>query len=212
VFRALARLPFLAIRQLRWRRAAWSKDSDRSYHEQLYEAQDYDPFDPAYPGYLTIRRFADHADALMPAGGTVLDLGCGPGEITCELARRHPGCTFLGLDHSAQAIRRATANAGRLGLRNIRFAVGDAESQPAGDRYGLVTMFDAFHHLERPEAFATWLAAHTSRCLLIEPAGTWSGRWARGVDVDWLLADLASIRERLEAACGERDIVAATPD
>ena len=44
-----------------------------------------------------------------------------------------------------------------------------------------------------------WLAARTSRCLLIEPAGTWSGRWARGVDVDWLLADLASIRERLEA-------------
>ena len=66
-------------------------------------------------------------------------------------------------------------------------------------------MFDAFHHLERPEAFVAWLAARTSRCLLIEPAGTWSGRWSRGIDVDWLLADLASVRERLEAVCGERD-------
>jgi SAM-dependent methyltransferase len=208
VLRALARLPFLAVRRLRWWRGAWSKDSDRTYHERLYEAQDYDPFDPGYPGYPTIRRFADHADTLMPPSGTVLDLGCGPGEITCELARRHAGLTFLGLDHSAQAIRRATANATRLGLRNVRFEVGDAEGQPAGDRYGLVTMFDAFHHLERPDAFIRWLAGRTSRCLLIEPAGTWSGRWARGVDVDWLLADLANIRGRLEAICGEADAVA----
>lgn len=211
MLRPLARLPFLAVRRLRWWRGAWSKDSDRSYHERLYEAQDYDPFDPGYPGYPTIRRFADHADALMPPSGTVLDLGCGPGEITCELARRHPGLTFLGLDHSAQAIRRATANAARLGLHNVRFEVGDAEGQPAGDRYGLVTMFDAFHHLERPDAFIRWLAGRTSRCLLIEPAGTWSGRWARGVDVDWLLVDLANIRDRLEAICGAADTVASTP-
>lgn len=202
MLRGLARLPFLAVRRLRWWRGSWSKDSDRTYHERLYEAQDYDPFDPGYPGYLTIRRFADHAEALLPASGTVLDLGCGPGEITCELARRHPALAFLGLDHSAQAIRRATVNASRLGLRNVRFEVGDAERLPAGARYGLVTMFDAFHHLEQPRAFIEWLASRTSRCLLIEPAGTWSGRWARGVDVDWLLVDLASIRDRLEAICG----------
>jgi len=212
VLRAFARLPFLAVRRLRWWRGAWSKDSDRTYHERLYEAQDYDPFDPGYPGYPTIRRFADHADALIPHSGTVLDLGCGPGEITCELARRHPELTFLGIDHSAQAIRRATANAARLGLRNVRFEAGDAESQPAGDRYGLVVMFDAFHHLERPDAFIRWLASRTSRCLLIEPAGTWSGGWARGVDVDWLLVDLASICDRLDAICGKAEAVASAAD
>ena len=202
MLRALARLPFLAVRRLRWWRGSWSKDSDRSYHEQLYDAQAYDPFDPGYPGSVTIRRFADHAEALLPATGTVLDVGCGPGEITCELARRHPHLAFAGIDHSAQAIRRATANAARLGLGNVRFTVGDAEDLPPGERYGLVTVFDAFHHLEDPGAFLRWLAARTTRCVLIEPAGTWSGGWARGVDVDWVLADLANIRERLEAACG----------
>jgi SAM-dependent methyltransferase len=202
MLRALARLPFLAVRRLRWWRGAWSKDSDRSYHEQLYDAQAYDPFDPGYPGYVTIRRFADHLEPLLPASGGVLDVGCGPGEITCELARRRPDLAFLGIDHSAQAIRRAAANAGRLGLANARFEVGDAEQLPAGQRFGLVTMFDAFHHLEDPGAFLRWLAARTTRCVLVEPAGTWSGAWARGVDVDWVLADLANIRERLEAACG----------
>jgi len=126
--RGLVRLPFLAVRRWRWRRGAWSKDSDRSYHEQLYEAQDYDAFRPEYPGYVTIRRFADHVEPLIPpAGSTVLDVGCGPGEITCELARRHPTLSFVGIDHSEQAIERARRNAARLGLTNVRFAAGDAE-------------------------------------------------------------------------------------
>jgi SAM-dependent methyltransferase len=187
---------------LRWQRGAWSKDSDRHYHEQLYDAQDYDAFSPDYPGYVTIRRFADHVGVLLPSAGTVLDVGCGPGEITCELARRHPQLAFVGIDHSAQAIARATRNAARLSLANVRFAVGDAEQLPAQDPYALVTMFDAFHHLERPRDFLRWLAARTTRCVLIEPAGTWSGGWARGLDFDWLLGDLASIRDRIEAVCG----------
>lgn len=194
----------LAVRQVRWRIGAWSKDSDRTYHERLYEAQDHDPFHADYPGYVTIRRFADHVEPLLPSSGTVLDVGCGPGEITCELARRHPALAFLGIDHSEQAIRRAARNAERLGLANIRFQAGDAEQLPHADRYGLVTMFDAFHHLEQPHTFLAWLRARTTRCVLIEPAGTITGRWARELDVDWLLADLANIRERLETMCGEQ--------
>jgi SAM-dependent methyltransferase len=202
VLRALARLPFLAVRQLRWRKGAWSKDSDRQYHEQLYETQDYDAFRASYPGYVTIRRFADHAEILMPAAGAVLDIGCGPGEITCELARRHPHLSFLGIDHSTKAIQRATRNAARLGLANIRFQTIGAEELPANDRYALVMMFDAFHHLEQPREFLTWLRGRTSRVVLIEPAGTWTGRWARNLDIDWMLDDLANIRDRLEALCG----------
>ena len=67
-------------------------------------------------------------------------------------------------------------------------------------------MFDAFHHLERPQDFLQWLRARTTRCLLIEPAGTWTGRWSRTLDVDWLLLDVANIRDRLEAACGEATV------
>lgn len=211
-WRRLARLPSLAIRQLRWQRGAWSKDSDRTYHEQLYDAQDYDAFSPDYPGYVTIRRFADHVGVLLPSAGTVLDVGCGPGEITCELARRHPQLAFMGIDHSAQAIARATRNAARLSLTNVRFAVGDAEQLAAQETFALVTMFDAFHHLERPRDFLDWLRKRTTRCVLIEPAGTWSGGWARGLDFDWLLGDLASVRDRIEAACGIAMSSTAAPD
>ena len=200
--RRLARLPLAGLRRLRWRVGAWSKDSDREYHDHLYAATDYDPFRPDYPGYVTVRRFSDHADLLMPAGGRVLDLGCGPGEITCELARRHPAVSFLGIDHSEQAIERARTNVARLGLTNIEFQAGDAEQLVSNDRFGLVMMFDAFHHLEQPEHFLAWMRARTTRCLLIEPAGTATGRWARDLDLDWLLLDLANVRERLETIAG----------
>jgi hypothetical protein len=36
-------------------------DADREFHDALFSPQQYDPFTFAYPGYLTIRRFADLA-------------------------------------------------------------------------------------------------------------------------------------------------------
>jgi SAM-dependent methyltransferase len=62
----------------------------------------------------------------------VLDVGCGPREITCELARRHPRLSFVGIDHSEHAIQRANRNAARLTLTNVRFSVGDAEQSYDG--------------------------------------------------------------------------------
>ena len=69
----------------------------------------------------------------MPASGAVLDIGCGPGEITCELARRHPHLSFLGIDHSSKAIQRATRNAASLKLANIQVP-GDRRRRSAGGR------------------------------------------------------------------------------
>ena len=65
-------------------------DADREFHDALFSPQQYDPFTFAYPGYLTIRRFADLAAERLTGVRRAADLGCGPGEITCELARRHP--------------------------------------------------------------------------------------------------------------------------
>ena len=201
-WRRLARLPSLAIRQLRWQRGAWSKDSDRDYHEQLYDAQDYDAFSPDYPGYLTIRRFADHVGVLLPSAGTVLDVGCGPGEITCELARRHPQLAFMGIDHSAQAIARATRNAARLcasptcALRSVTRSSCGAGNLRAGDDVRCVSPSRAAARFSR-------LAAPADDALCADRAGGHvERRLGARLDFDWLLGDLASVRDRIEAACG----------
>ena len=54
----------------------------------------------------------------------VVDLGCGPGELTASLARRWPGARIEGLDSSAEMI----AKAAPLASDRLSFRVGDIES------------------------------------------------------------------------------------
>jgi trans-aconitate 2-methyltransferase len=51
----------------------------------------------------------------------VVDLGCGPGQLTASLAERWPAAQVIGLDSSAEMI----ANAGQYASDRIRFTVGD---------------------------------------------------------------------------------------
>ncbi|HTR92117.1 MAG TPA: trans-aconitate 2-methyltransferase [Trebonia sp.] len=71
----------------------------------------------------------------------VVDLGCGPGNLTAALAQRWPGATVTGMDNSPEMINAATAAVLRGGLggsppraswasaaqgaRNLAFAIGD---------------------------------------------------------------------------------------
>jgi trans-aconitate 2-methyltransferase len=62
-----------------------------------------------------------HADA----PGQVVDLGCGPGNLTASLARRWPGAAVEGLDSSADMLARAealTAAVGNLSFREADIA------------------------------------------------------------------------------------------
>src|SRR5512141_2937630 len=94
-------------RRIRWALQQWNSTDDRAFHDAIFSGQDYNPFTFAYPGYITIRRFANLAQARIGNARHVVDLGCGPGEITCELARRVPEVHFTGVDHSEAAIARA---------------------------------------------------------------------------------------------------------
>jgi len=195
-----------AVRRLRARTKDWSPEKDREYHDALFGKQEYNPFSFAYPGYITIRRFADLASPLLKGLRSVLDLGCGPAEITCELARRHPNLTFLGVDHSAAGIERARGHAGSLGLSNITFQVARIEEFLPDGPVDIVTMFDAFHHLVDPKRFVRRMRDAVSRFLLVEPRGDWKGSWRKDLDLDWLLLELDKIRSRLALSMGE------TPD
>lgn len=190
-------------RRLNWSRRRWSSDSDRAFHDELYAGDDYDPFSLAYPGYTTIRRFADLVEPFLPAQGTVVDFGCGPGEITCELAARRPDLTFFGIDHSAAAIAKARNNAARRGLANISFDAADVEGYVPAGRIDLATLFDSFHHLTQPAAFVARLGPHVARWALIEPRGSWLGTWQKDLDFDWVAQDLDKIRAHVAALCGE---------
>ena len=192
MLRALASLP----RRLRWALRNWSPAADREFHDALFAAQRYDPFSFAYPGYLTIRRFAELTQPHLDGVSHAVDFGCGPGEITCELARRNPAIRFTGVDHSVSAIARARQHKEALGLSNADFVAADVSTftPSAAD---IVLMYDSFHHLLDPAGFVRRLAPQIPRFVLVEPAGDWLGGSQRTLELDWILSAVDAIRARL---------------
>ena len=184
-----------------WQR--WSPERDRVYHDSLFHQQHINPFRFSYPGNITIRRFADLTAPFVDDARHVLDLGCGTGEITCELARRFPQTSFKGIDHSQSGVTRAQSHAETLALRNVSFRVANVEQFEPEKPVDLVLMFDSFHHLTKPQSFLDRIGQLTSRFLLIEPRGDWKGSWNKELDFDWLVQDLDKIRAHLAYATGE---------
>lgn len=58
----------------------------------------------------------------------VLDIGCGPGTITADLAALVPDGRVTGLEHAPDVLEQARATATERGLTNIDFAVGDVHA------------------------------------------------------------------------------------
>lgn len=92
---------------------------------------------------------------------TVVDLGCGPGQLTATLAGRWPASRVLGLDSSADMIDRAEA----LGAP-VQFMVGDLRDwRPTGDEDVVVS-----------NAALQWVPGHQEllrRWATGLPAGAW---------------------------------------
>ncbi|RUW92728.1 class I SAM-dependent methyltransferase [Mesorhizobium sp. M7A.F.Ca.US.010.02.1.1] len=73
----------------------------------------------------------------VPAGGTVLELGCGTGRNIILAARRYPDARFFGLDISAEMLETASAAIAREGLLDrVTLAQGDATAFDARALFG----------------------------------------------------------------------------
>jgi SAM-dependent methyltransferase len=96
--------------------------------------------------------------AAAPApGATVLEVGCGTGNLLVAVARVQPTATVVGLDPDAAALERARAKAARRGL-SIRVEQGFADELPHADgSVDQVLSAFMFHHLP-PEAKRAMLA------------------------------------------------------
>jgi ubiquinone/menaquinone biosynthesis C-methylase UbiE len=116
-------------------------------------------------------RFAENALAWSaPApGGSVLEIGPGPGWAGIMLLKRRPDLRLEGIDASPDMLRAASANAVKEGVGlNARYRIGTAESLegvPDGS-VDLVISRDSLHHWEDPGA------AFRSILRVIKPSGS----------------------------------------
>jgi SAM-dependent methyltransferase len=85
------------------------------------------------PGFADEARSVARRLALAP-GDVLLDVACGHGNFTIELARRvGPEGLVVGLDISAAMLARAAARVRRAGLANVLLVRGDALALPFAD-------------------------------------------------------------------------------
>jgi SAM-dependent methyltransferase len=102
------------------------------------------------------RTAENSAGYLLPhlAGAArVLDVGCGPGTITVDLAARVPGGEVIGIDAAAGVLDEARAEAGRRGQGNVRFETGDVYQLAFSDgSFDVVHAHQVLQHLSDPVA------------------------------------------------------------
>ncbi|MGI8961408.1 MAG: class I SAM-dependent methyltransferase [Bryobacteraceae bacterium] len=77
----------------------------------------------------------------------VLDVGCGDGRITAEIASRIPQGSVVGVDSSHAMISFATGHFSPSIRPNLRFEVADARCLPFREEFDLVVSFNALHWL-----------------------------------------------------------------
>jgi trans-aconitate 2-methyltransferase len=96
---------------------------------------------------------ADKHLARLVLEGTerVLDLGCGDGKITAEIADCLPHGSALGVDPSTAMITFARQHYGAPLRANLDFAVADATQLTYRNEFDLVVSFNALHWVREPQ-------------------------------------------------------------
>lgn len=80
------------------------------------------------PGQLAMDRLK------LLSGQRVVDLGCGSGRTTLELASRvEPGGEVVGVDIAAEMLACGRERAARLGIKSIEFLHADIQAQDLGE-------------------------------------------------------------------------------
>lgn len=99
---------------------------------------------------------------------SVLDVGCGEGTITWQLAEWLPQARILGIDFSAAGIDLGRT---RYSLPNLTFE-HDLESCRLSERFDMVTAFEVLEHIDDWQSFLARIAAAATKYVLLSfPTG-----------------------------------------
>lgn len=109
----------------------------------------------------------------LQRGASVADVGCGHGASTILMARAFPNSRFVASDYHPESIEIARGRAQDAGVADrITFEVRPA-TEISGQKYDLVTIFDALHDMGDPVGAARRIRgalADDGTWMVVEPA------------------------------------------
>ena len=119
---------------------------DEAEQARAYAAADFAEPHQAFVEHFRAR-FPDHAPR------AVLDLGCGPCDVTVRFARAYPGCQLTGIDGAAAMLAQAQATLHRAGLtarvRLLQRRLPDVSGIASG--FDTIISNSLLHHLHDPQ-------------------------------------------------------------
>jgi S-adenosylmethionine-diacylgycerolhomoserine-N-methlytransferase len=122
--------------------------------------------------YYLLGRDGLLASLLPPAGGTVLEVGCGTGRNLILAARRYPAAQFYGFDVSRAMLETAAASIAKAGLQHsIQLEQADAAELDAKAVFG-VEGFDRVFVSYALSMIPPWRAAVERAFAAVKPGGS----------------------------------------
>jgi arsenite methyltransferase len=127
-----------------------------------YVAREFNRAAKGYDDSRIVRSFQRRTQALIldelqiKKGMYILDLGCGTGWATLEIASRLEGTgRIIGLDLSEKMIEQAKRKLAGLRYDNVEFILHSASSMDYGEYFDYVLSTNAFHHfVDKREIFS----------------------------------------------------------
>jgi trans-aconitate 2-methyltransferase len=120
---------------------------------KLYHLTEWDAADYAQISAMQ-KVMADEALSLLELRGSerVLDVGCGDGKITAQIAQRVPDGQAVGVDASSNMIAFAKEKFSNGVHQKLRFEVADAQQLRFSEDFDLVVSFNALHWIPEQDA------------------------------------------------------------
>lgn len=177
-------------------------------------------------GIMTARTLANSHPTLLPLLGadtSVLDVGCGPGTLTMEIARRVDPGAVVGMDANPAMIRAAEHACPPGALPNLIFYTGDIRESGWDGEFDVVNAARALQWMSDPEVALGRMARAVSRGGTVvvldfdHTKAEWSDppkAWTRfyGAFLDWRQAGRLdnAIARRLPGLCKAAGLVDVT--
>ena len=106
----------------------------------------------------------------FPDQARLLDLGCGPGNISSRLAQRWPHCSVLGLDAADRMIAVADERRSAAGIsrERLRYDKAFLPLSQAGKPANLIVSNSLLHHLHDPhQLWSSLIPLASAHCLVL---------------------------------------------